>query len=315
MNQTNSSKQVLLSVIGVAILVVAVVGVSFAFFNYTRTGAENTVETGQILFNSSQTYLNVTNAFPVSRAQAILVSQDNQTAGTTETSNTNNVAVAVVTISGNTTYPTGLDFRITAQSVDLAAGTQQLPLSVYVTATGDLDNVDDTTDTANGSNGTGSLTNTASDSSKSEIKVYSYEPTLTGNAYTLNNITNGTVLANGHIAAGNTNLAETIVVRAFIDSDRVAISDTVSGQAYGRTTPEPGYTDTDNGTTSEWVNGRLVLSTENWNALANNVASFKIRVESTQNGGVYAYNNSGNAYTSVPLPSVSPREPVYTAQP
>ena len=48
MNQSNSSKQVLLSVIGVAILVVAVVGVSFAFFNYTRTGQQNTVRTGQI---------------------------------------------------------------------------------------------------------------------------------------------------------------------------------------------------------------------------------------------------------------------------
>ena len=34
----NSSKQVLLSVLGIAILVVAVVGVSFAFFSYTKTG-------------------------------------------------------------------------------------------------------------------------------------------------------------------------------------------------------------------------------------------------------------------------------------
>ena len=33
MSNSNSSKQVLLSVIGVAILVVAIVGVSFAFFN------------------------------------------------------------------------------------------------------------------------------------------------------------------------------------------------------------------------------------------------------------------------------------------
>ena len=52
MNNSNQSKQILLSVIGVAILVVAVVGVSFAFFNYTRTGAANQVSTGKIKFVS-----------------------------------------------------------------------------------------------------------------------------------------------------------------------------------------------------------------------------------------------------------------------
>ena len=49
MSNSNSSKQILLSVIGVAILVVAVVGVSFAFFSYTKTGSQtNTIQTGQI---------------------------------------------------------------------------------------------------------------------------------------------------------------------------------------------------------------------------------------------------------------------------
>lgn len=45
----NSSKQVLLSVLGIAILVVAVVGVSFAFFSYTKTGTQNnSIQTGEI---------------------------------------------------------------------------------------------------------------------------------------------------------------------------------------------------------------------------------------------------------------------------
>ena len=48
----NSSKQVLLSVLGIAVLVVAVVGVSFAFFTYSKTGEKNnTLTTGNIFFN------------------------------------------------------------------------------------------------------------------------------------------------------------------------------------------------------------------------------------------------------------------------
>ena len=45
MNNNNSSKQILLSVLGVAILVVAVVGISFAAFSYSKTGTvENTIQ-------------------------------------------------------------------------------------------------------------------------------------------------------------------------------------------------------------------------------------------------------------------------------
>ena len=66
MEQSNQSKKVLLSVIGVAILVVAVVGVSFAFFNYTRTSANTqSIGTGKIYFVSSQEGdIEIENFFP-----------------------------------------------------------------------------------------------------------------------------------------------------------------------------------------------------------------------------------------------------------
>ena len=64
----NNSKQVLLSVLGVAILVVAVVGVSFAAFTFSQTGEKtNTITTGTITMNytESDNYINLTNAMPM----------------------------------------------------------------------------------------------------------------------------------------------------------------------------------------------------------------------------------------------------------
>lgn len=62
----NSSKQVLLSVLGIAVLVVAVVGVSFAFFTYSRQGTqENTITTGEIFFDFTESAVSkIENAFP-----------------------------------------------------------------------------------------------------------------------------------------------------------------------------------------------------------------------------------------------------------
>ncbi len=122
MSNSNSSKQILLSVIGVAILVVAVVGVSFAFFNYTRSGAANQVKTGTIMFESTQTRINVENVFPVS----------SEAVGT----DTTNVKTAEVTIKGNTTYNKGIDFTVKATDVNMVAGEAgsevTIPLNVMV---------------------------------------------------------------------------------------------------------------------------------------------------------------------------------------
>ena len=50
--ENNNSKQVLFAIIGIAVLVVAVVGVSFAFFTYSRTGkTNNVITTGKLVFN------------------------------------------------------------------------------------------------------------------------------------------------------------------------------------------------------------------------------------------------------------------------
>ena len=100
----NSSKQVLLSVIGVAILVVAVVGVSFAFFSYVYNGqTANTVKTGTIVFTASDTQLKLTNVFP--------------TTGVYGTRDNGDIVNATVSIQGSTTYEEGIDFTVKAVDV------------------------------------------------------------------------------------------------------------------------------------------------------------------------------------------------------
>ena len=70
MNNENSTKQVLLSIIGIAILVVAVVGVSFAFFTYSKTGEKNNVLTaGSIFFDFTDgTEIKLTDQLPITES-------------------------------------------------------------------------------------------------------------------------------------------------------------------------------------------------------------------------------------------------------
>lgn len=304
MSNSNSSKQILLSVIGIAILVVAVIGVSFAFFNYTRTGSVNTIRTGTITFNSTNSVINITNVFPVDKADI--------------DTDVNNVGTGTVTITGSTNYNKGIDFVVTAEDVSENIGTTtgKLALSVAVSAE-DLDDV-----TAFGSNSGTMTLNTFEDG---------------------NTISSGAVLASGRIPA-ETEIDGTITIKAYIDASSVAITDTYPAVVHytrnssmtaaelssceehtvmatgftGAETPSAfcdgtgtrgGKTfqehldedlfstgvlvdfldanvikelDAEGRTTSSWVHGRTVLSTSAWNALASTPASFKIRVEANQ---------------------------------
>ena len=68
MNNNNSSKQILLSVLGVAILVVAVVGISFAAFSYSKAGdVSNTITTGTITmtYTEPKNGISLTDALPI----------------------------------------------------------------------------------------------------------------------------------------------------------------------------------------------------------------------------------------------------------
>ena len=105
MEKKSSSKQVLLSVLAVAILVVAVVGVSFAFFTYSKQGETvNTITTGTLVFsyNEPDNGILLENAVPMS----------DEDAKTTLTSGRNVFDFTVTsTINGNAT----INYEITAK--------------------------------------------------------------------------------------------------------------------------------------------------------------------------------------------------------
>lgn len=63
----NNSKQAILSIVGIAVLLIAVVGVSFAFFTYSKQGTRNNViTTGSIAFEftEAENGLTLINQFP-----------------------------------------------------------------------------------------------------------------------------------------------------------------------------------------------------------------------------------------------------------
>ena len=108
----NNSKQVLLSVLGVAILVVAVVGVSFAAFSYSKTGEKvNTITTGTISMSYSEPEngITLTNAMPMEDSTGMALDGANETFDFTVTATINgsgtttiNYAVTAVTEPGTT---------------------------------------------------------------------------------------------------------------------------------------------------------------------------------------------------------------------
>ena len=103
MKDNNNSKQVLLSVLGVAILVVAVVGVSFAAFSYSKTGEKvNTITTGTISMNyvEDENAINLTNALPMTDDVGKALADTNQ--------------YFDFTVSANITGTTTINYAITA---------------------------------------------------------------------------------------------------------------------------------------------------------------------------------------------------------
>lgn len=144
----NNSKQVLLSVLGVAILVVAVVGVSFAAFSFSQTGnVENTITTGTIsmTYTEPENGINLTNALPMDDESGKVLAADNETFDFTVGATINdggagtviNYALAATTEPGTTLTDQYVKVYLTDQ--------KDTPIGDYATAPKTVQSLEDGT--------------------------------------------------------------------------------------------------------------------------------------------------------------------------
>ena len=120
----NNSKQVLLSVLGVAILVVAVVGVSFAAFSYSKTGEKvNTITTGTITMSYSEDTngINLIDALPMTDEQGKALAGENNVFEFTVGATTINYAVTATKEFDSTIPDTGVKVYLTDMDGDADA--------------------------------------------------------------------------------------------------------------------------------------------------------------------------------------------------
>ena len=118
----NNSKEVLLSALGVFILVLVVIGVSYAAFNFSRTGdVVNTITTGTInmTYSEPENGINLANALPMSDEQGRSLS------------GTNNVFDFTIDTTINGSGSTTINYAITAVKGD--ATVDDSAIKVYLT--------------------------------------------------------------------------------------------------------------------------------------------------------------------------------------
>ena len=109
--EKNDSKEILFSILGIFILVILVIGVSFAAFSFSQTGEKtNTITTGTISMTYSEpdNGINLVNALPITDVQGKALSGTNNVFDFTVSStiNGNNpvtVSYAITAVSSNST--------------------------------------------------------------------------------------------------------------------------------------------------------------------------------------------------------------------
>ena len=319
-DQQKKNKQVMFTIIGIAVLVIGLVGVTYAFFNYTRTGSANTIKTGEIYFNAEQgNTVTLSDLFPITVAQ-----------NETVTASTPGVGSLTLHLTGNTTYEEGVEYLIEAVDVT-SSGQSALPISIQIAYAptepeqGQPANSIGTADDAYFTNRGGAT---------SVYKLLS-----TGS------ITEGEDILVGYIAPDTTIDGE-LTILAYLDASNIAITDTYP-EGTVHTVKTTGYSSSDcetaltgvtnastycasasslqtaidnenltsaqitllvnagiveeytDGTTSTWVNNRTVFTTEQWNALQATGVSFKIKATANEGTWVTAPANPGAATLSL----------------
>ena len=192
------SKKQSLIVIGAFALVMLLGTVTYAFFNYTRTGASNVIKTARISFTSSQDgNINLTNVFPITSSEA-----------EADTTNTDEV---VITITGDTTYTGGIEYLVTLEDVNIETSTnKKIPVGLIVTPEVD--------DTELGTENTNYFNTGVRGGNTSYYKVLADDT-----------VKNGEYVLVGYIRPGQAEVNGKIGIKAYLDESKILISDTYDG--------------------------------------------------------------------------------------
>ena len=222
----NSLIVTLLLVIGIVSITV---GVTYAFFNYTRTGLANTLSTGTINFTSSQDgRINLTNIFPINPEETGIMNDATK------------VGTVAITVTGDTSYDKGVEYLISAVNVNNTVGAKHIPISISATASGTLGTSDE--------------------------DYFENRDTASSHIYKVlakDTISEGDQLMVGYIAKNATGINGTMTIKAYIDKNKIAITDT----------PDEN---------SEWQQGREIFTTTEWNSMQGTGVSFQVRVEANE---------------------------------
>ncbi len=243
----NNKKQTFM-IIGIFALILTLTSVTYAFFNYTRTGGDNTIGTGTISFNATQEgNINLSNVFPITSTEA-------------ETDTTNAKSTSI-TITGYTDYSRGVEYVITASDVNLSVGNKRLPIALEITVEGNNSKT-------LGTEETGDYYINRNNYSESKYKK-EYNGEMEDESHLLvGYIAPNTTLGTAEGVDGIIN------IKAYIDADKVLISDTYDG------------TESDNmGTPNSLAEGKIIFTTSEWNSIQSSPLSFKIKVEA--NDGIW----------------------------
>ncbi|MBQ6816881.1 MAG: hypothetical protein IJO27_00445 [Bacilli bacterium] len=106
--------------LGTFAIIMVCVGITFAFFNYTRTGESNIVKTGDIFFETDYESTTLENVVPIQKENVL--------------NDTENVMEVNVNIKGSTTYKSGIDYIISAKDVNSIINDKTLPISANITS-------------------------------------------------------------------------------------------------------------------------------------------------------------------------------------
>ena len=178
-----------LSIIGLLLLLT---GVTYSFFNYTKTSSPNNIHLGNISFSTDEVdTISLTNVFPMSKQEAL-----------NDATYTEKVTI---NITGDTTLSKGVEYLVTAEDVSVMVNDKRVPVTLYIENSDDLGEEDEDYWTNRGGDET------------------IYKPLAESV------LAPGEYLLVGYIAPNTNGIDGSIDIKGYIDKEKIVISDTYDG--------------------------------------------------------------------------------------